>query len=199
MLFHLFCTLMHRKTQVCSFVVMYEKIIQPQCTTNVLHLTLVLFICLHDLQCTCCPEPWPFFIEDFSGRTHEVILKPGDILFYESSKCFHGRPKKFNGSWYSSLFVHYYPTNGWYERNHELEAHYAVPPHWSREVAPPEELLPRLEIVGSSLKEPDCPNDWCATLDTVKWSGPGESGKWIAPTLERYPFEPQHIRWNEEL
>jgi len=54
-------------------------------------------------------EPWPIFIEDFQGNTHEVILTSGDILFYESSKCFHGRPRKFNGSWYSSIFVHYYP------------------------------------------------------------------------------------------
>ena len=50
-------------------------------------------------------EPWPIFIEDFHGRTHEVILTPGDMLFYESSKCFHGRPRRFNGSWYSSVFV----------------------------------------------------------------------------------------------
>jgi hypothetical protein len=31
-------------------------------------------------------EPWPIYIEDLNGRTHEVILTPGDILFYESSK-----------------------------------------------------------------------------------------------------------------
>jgi hypothetical protein len=47
-------------------------------------------------------EPWPLVIEDFQGRTHEVILKSGDLLFYESSKCFHGRPHTFKGSWYSS-------------------------------------------------------------------------------------------------
>jgi len=45
-------------------------------------------------------KPWPIFIEDFQGRTHEVILTPGDILFYESSKCFHGRPKRLDGEWY---------------------------------------------------------------------------------------------------
>ena len=31
-------------------------------------------------------EPWPIFIEDLHGRTHEVVLTPGDILFYESAK-----------------------------------------------------------------------------------------------------------------
>jgi len=55
-------------------------------------------------------EPWPILIEDFLGRTHEVILAPGDILFYESSKCMHGRPKAFKGQWYSSIFIHYYPA-----------------------------------------------------------------------------------------
>jgi prolyl 4-hydroxylase len=58
-------------------------------------------------------EPWPIFIEDYEGKTHEVVLTPGDLLFYESSKVWHGRPKRFNGSWYSSVFAHYYPTHGW--------------------------------------------------------------------------------------
>jgi hypothetical protein len=154
------------------------------------------------LQCTFCftTEPWPIYIEDFHGRTHEVILTPGDMLFYESSKCFHGRPKKLNGTWYSSLFVHYYPTHGWMEIDREVEAVYAVPPHWSQRAEPlPDEVVPpRLEMVGTSMREPDCPNAWCATMDSVKWSGPGEDGKWISPTFERYPFEPQRVIWNAE-
>jgi hypothetical protein len=122
------------------------------------------------------------------------------MLIYESSKCFHGYPKKFNGSWYSSVLVHYYPEErDWIETDHELEAHYAVPPHWSREPLPEEAPLPRLEIVGSSLKEPECPNDWCASQNTVKWGGPGEEGQWIAPTLERFPLEPEEVMWDEEL
>jgi hypothetical protein len=58
-------------------------------------------------------EPWPIMIEDFQGNTNEVVLESGDMLFYESSKCLHGRPKKFKGKWYSSIFVHYYPANNW--------------------------------------------------------------------------------------
>jgi hypothetical protein len=94
-------------------------------------------------------EDWPIFIEDFNGNTHEVTLKPGDILFYESSKCVHGRPTKFNGTWYTSLFVHYYPKYGWYYVDHELEAHYAVPPIWDKD--PIGELTqPRLQMVETS-------------------------------------------------
>ena len=143
-------------------------------------------------------EPWPVFIEDFHGNTHEVILKPGDMLFYESSKCWHGRPKRLNGSWYSSLFVHYYPTHGWYEQNHALEAHYAVPPLWSQ--SPPKPTTRRaLKMVGTSMTEPDCPNDWCRTMFSKKWSGPGEEGFWIAPDGTKHPFEPKHESWKEEL
>ena len=138
-------------------------------------------------------EPWPIFIEDFQGHTHEVILTPGDILFYESSKCFHGRPRRFNGSWYSSIFVHYYPSDGWYEQNHELEAHYGVPPHWSHNPVGPRRHT-RLEMVGTSMRQPDCPDDWCATQSSVQWSGPGKAGYYITPTFEEVPFHPKEIR-----
>jgi hypothetical protein len=128
------------------------------------------------------------------------------MLFYESSKCFHGRPKKFIGSWYSSVFVHYYPLNGgWAEVDHKMEAHYAIPPDWNKRrrpsvvVSDEQHEYPKLKMVGTSMTEPDCPNEWCRTMDTVKWSGPGEAGVWIAPTMEKYPFEPQPVEWNDEL
>jgi hypothetical protein len=50
-------------------------------------------------------EPWPIVIEDFQGNTNQVYLAPGDLLLYESSKCFHGRPQKFMGSYYASIFM----------------------------------------------------------------------------------------------
>jgi len=55
-------------------------------------------------------EPWPLVIEGFDGRTSEVILEEGEMLFYESAKCLHGRPTHFNGEWYTSIFVHYKPV-----------------------------------------------------------------------------------------
>ena len=135
-------------------------------------------------------EPWPIFIEDFQGRTHEVILKPGDMLFYESSKCFHGRPRALNGSWYSSIFVHFYPKDGWFDMNHALEAHYAVPPIWAHDPVGPRQHT-RVQMIGTSMKEPDCPDDWCRTQDTVKWSGPGEEGYWIDPFFQKHEFHPK--------
>ena len=134
-------------------------------------------------------EPWPILIEDFDGVTHEVVLTSGDILFYESSKCFHGRPHKFNGSWYSSVFVHYYPKYGYQENYDERERVYAIPNHWVDEPTTHHEI----EVVmhGTTYEEPDCPNGWCATKHSKKWSGPGEDGFVIAPNGDRVPFNPK--------
>ena len=127
-------------------------------------------------------EPWPIYIEDFQGNTNEVILESGDMLFYESSKCIHGRPKEFKGKWYSSLFVHYHPEN-WDLSSRELESHYAVPMQWAQEI-PANPGLPDLETVGTSMKEPSCINKWCLTEDAVVWGGLGvaEYGKVIDTT-----------------
>mmetsp|Transcript_30016 Transcript_30016/g.34877 ORF Transcript_30016/g.34877 Transcript_30016/m.34877 type:complete len:350 (+) Transcript_30016:77-1126(+) len=119
-------------------------------------------------------EPWPIVIEDFQGNTNEVVLESGDMLFYESSKCFHGRPHTFKGSWYSSIFVHYYPVD-WDLENKENENHYAIPPHWGYS-AEWETDHYKLEMVGTSMKEPDCENVWCALKDSVKWRGPAIDG-----------------------
>lgn len=103
-------------------------------------------------------EPWPIVIEDLQGRTHEVVLTSGDVLFYESSKCFHGRPHTFKGSWYSSVFVHYRPTYGWADHpDRWSEKKWAIPPHWSDE--PKHHFEPPLEMVGTGMKEPGCPNN----------------------------------------
>ncbi|CAB9525079.1 expressed unknown protein [Seminavis robusta] len=108
-------------------------------------------------------QPWPVLIEDFKGNTHEIELQPGDILFYESSKCLHGRPSKYYGSWYTSVFVHYYPTNGWMDTDHNMECHYAIPPWWDTEVPPQDKTQEPLDILGTSFKEHNCPNEWHRT------------------------------------
>lgn len=46
-------------------------------------------------------KPWPLIIEDYKGNINEVILEKGDVLLYESSKLFHGRPRRFEGEWYT--------------------------------------------------------------------------------------------------
>lgn len=133
-------------------------------------------------------EDWPIFIEDFDGNTHEISLTSGDMVFYESSKCTHGRPRRLNASWYSSIFVHYYPKNGWTSVNHELESHYAIPPHWSDPVKPEDKKYTPLTMEGTSFREKECPDDWCLTQNTIKWSGPGQEGFWIDPKFKKHPL-----------
>ena len=54
---------------------------------------------------------WPLVIEGFDGRANEVLLAPGEMLFYESAKCLHGRPYPLNGSSFVAIFLHFKPTD----------------------------------------------------------------------------------------
>uniref|UniRef100_A0A7S1FSS2 Uncharacterized protein n=1 Tax=Corethron hystrix TaxID=216773 RepID=A0A7S1FSS2_9STRA len=132
-------------------------------------------------------EPWPIVIEDFQGNTNEVVLESGDMLFYESSKCLHGRPKTFKGSWYSSIFTHYSPV-GWDKASKETDSHYAVPSVWNKMV-PNVHNVDALAVVGMSIKEPECENLWCALRDSVKWSGPSEMGSVLTTGGKRTPIQ----------
>ena len=77
-------------------------------------------------------EQWPIQIEDHDGELLSVNLRPGQMLFYESAKCLHGRMKTFRGSYYGSIFLHYKPVdrNIWAYDVEQVIA--AVPPHWNK-------------------------------------------------------------------
>ena len=128
-------------------------------------------------------------VKDFDGKTHEISLTSGDMVFYESSKCNHGRPRRLNGSWYSSIFVHYYPKYGWQEVDRHLEGHFAIPPHWNSPVAPEDKKYTPLTMQGTSFREKECKDDWCGTANTIKWSGPGEEGVWMDPKFKKHPLD----------
>ena len=125
-------------------------------------------------------KPWPIVIEDFLGNTNQVYLAPGDLLFYESSKCFHGRPQTFIGSYYASIFLHYRPVD---YVEIEKEQHYAVPEHW-RQTKPSMDGLEELVVKGTGMKEPECKNLLCSLDEnneqskyTVSWTGPAIKGQ----------------------
>ena len=44
--------------------------------------------CIYHIASSEDSEPWPIVIEGYDGTTNSVILKPGDVLLYESSKNF---------------------------------------------------------------------------------------------------------------
>ena len=54
-------------------------------------------------------EPWMLEIYDFANRLHEIEMQPGDIVYYESARCLHGRMSALKGDSYVNLFAHYRP------------------------------------------------------------------------------------------
>jgi hypothetical protein len=134
--------------------------------------------------------PWPLVIEDYHGNTHEVTLESGDLLFYESAKLLHGRPRPLNGSWYSSVFVHYHPAEGWLGKDIDEEASWTVAPGWEEQLLIEHTLnVPRMQLFETGFTEPDCEHQWCGLQNSIKWGGPAEAGYWIAPNMERYPLD----------
>ena len=55
-------------------------------------------------------EDWPLVIEDHFYRKHEISLKPGEVLYYESAKLLHGRPTPLNGKSFANIFCHFMPA-----------------------------------------------------------------------------------------
>ena len=56
---------------------------------------------------------WPLLIHDHEDNEHNIIMKPGDMVLYESAKLLHGRPQAFVGKHYDNIFIHYKPTSNW--------------------------------------------------------------------------------------
>merc|ERR1711953_669722 len=114
-------------------------------------------------------------IEGFDGNTAEVSLESGDMLFYESSKCLHGRPRKFNGRFYSSLFIHYYPAD-WEGDKLLYDTHHRIPPSWQDQTYVSNQVE-HLKVIETAVTEPTCKDTWCAlNKGTIKFSGPVEVG-----------------------
>ena len=65
-------------------------------------------------------EEWPLIIYDHYGNEHKIYMKPGDVVLYESAKCWHGRPIPLEGNEYANIFLHFKPLN-WYKINNKLE------------------------------------------------------------------------------
>lgn len=56
-------------------------------------------------------EDWPLVIEDNYYRQHQVMLKPGDMIFYEGARLKHGRPLEFKGDSFANIFCHFIPKD----------------------------------------------------------------------------------------
>ncbi len=55
-------------------------------------------------------QEWPLLIEDNYYRRHEILMQPGELVFYEGARLLHGRPVPLNGNHYANIFVHFMPV-----------------------------------------------------------------------------------------
>jgi hypothetical protein len=176
------------------------------------HVISAIFHVGHDSS----SKPWPLVIEDLEGNTNEVFLEAGEVLLYESSKCLHGRPRPFDGEWYTSLFIHYYPAS-LQAKEMELDAHYRIPPHWMDSIIPSSssgdsssgdsssEEGDDFQITDTFLREWNCPDEWCALENSIKVHGPAPGYGKVLSAFGRVeelnvPSEEtlmQHAVWDE--
>jgi len=56
-------------------------------------------------------EDWPLVIYDHQHRRHSILLKPGEVAFYESGSLVHGRPSPLNGNSFANVFCHFKPVD----------------------------------------------------------------------------------------
>jgi prolyl 4-hydroxylase len=53
--------------------------------------------------------PWPLYIEDHRFKSHQITMEYGDVIFYESTTCLHGRPTPFEGDSHKNMYIHFKP------------------------------------------------------------------------------------------
>lgn len=67
-------------------------------------------------------EEWPLEVYDHDGQAHNITMKPGDMVLYESHSILHGRPFPLKGKYYANIFVHFKPVFEGDEEEKELPA-----------------------------------------------------------------------------
>ena len=130
-------------------------------------------------------EPWPVEVNDHADRLHEVIMEPGDIVYYESAKCLHARNRPLMGdnAYYTNLFTHYRPTGDpkWFEKPNTE----GVPD-------------PVIEVEGSCRLEKvatsQTANHQLGFVEAVKCDDP-RLGSYISPTLFKASRPEDLIEW----
>lgn len=54
-------------------------------------------------------EDWPIEVIAHDGKAHNITMKPGDLVLYESHSVIHGRPFPLKGRFYANVFIHFVP------------------------------------------------------------------------------------------
>eukprot|EP00934_Nitzschia_sp_Nitz4_P003639 Nitzschia sp. Nitz4//scaffold44_size153857//28716//30425//NITZ4_002702-RA/size153857-snap-gene-0.202-mRNA-1//-1//CDS//3329552100//3629//frame0 len=138
-------------------------------------------------------EPWTVEVQDHADRLHEVIMDPGDVVYYESAKCLHARNRPMMGpnAYYTNLFTHYRPIDG---DNHD---------QWFSQPNP--EGTPKA-VVGTTPVEEECKlvekghtatgptGHSLGVVHAVECSNP-DLGPYISPSLFQAHNGEDLIRW----
>ena len=112
---------------------------------------------------------WPLQIYDNTGEMHEIILAPGEMVWYESAKLIHGRVEKLNGSSFENLFVHFMPkSKAWFKSDIGMKG-----------------LVPDPPITLESIKEAD---------KMMK-----EKKEQLRKTMEDYEQEMENLAFDERM
>lgn len=56
-------------------------------------------------------EDWPLIIEDHAYEPHQILMAPGEMIFYESARLKHGRPIPLEGNAFANVFCHFTPSD----------------------------------------------------------------------------------------
>jgi len=70
--------------------------------------THVLSVILH-ISDSGLTEPWPIEVIGWDGKRHVINMDAEQILFYESAKLVHGRPRYLMGDSFVNCFCHFRP------------------------------------------------------------------------------------------
>jgi len=131
-------------------------------------------------------EPWPVEANDHADRLHEIVMQPGDIVYYESAKSLHGRNRPLSGpnAYYVNLFTHYRPVGD---------------PRWMDKPNTPGTPEPILETDGECRLEKVRmtevgPNKQLGMVEAVKCDDP-RMGETVSPTLFKATSGEDLIEW----
>ncbi|KAL3911976.1 MAG: hypothetical protein SGARI_001385 [Bacillariaceae sp.] len=135
-------------------------------------------------------EPWPVEVQDHANRMHEVIMEPGDVVYYESAKCLHARNRPMRGpnAYYVNLFTHYRPVGDpdWFSKPN--------PPGTPEPVLGGKPLAEECKVVRKGLTGTGPAGHSLGYVDGVECDNP-KLGPYISPTLFQANGPEQMIQW----
>lgn len=108
-------------------------------------------------------EPWILEVFDHQSVAHNITMKPGDMVLYESHSVIHGRPYPLNGDFYANVFIHFealgspkvQQSNGQLAKQNDL----SLPPY----IIPNSSWAPEWEEAN--------PDGWMQVKDPVAMAG----------------------------